>query len=157
MSASVPPVVSTLLPRYVNASTSSRAVQCMRIGLLVLERVFITCIFAVLGVRPMFCCSLRVCPSFPAFVSVCVKGELCHLQSQGHPAALILSTESCFFSLIVSVMIQPVARRNRNGKSRPSLLVAVLPMVACLGHLRNALPIFGAAPPELKSVGHSCL
>ncbi len=80
--------------RYVNASTSSRAVLCMRIGLLVLEW-----ILAILGVRTSFVAAYE---SLSVFSCICIcvcESRASHQQSQGHLAAPTLSTESHFFSL----------------------------------------------------------
>ncbi len=57
-----------------------------------------TRVFAVLGVRPSFDAACETLSVLPFFVSVCVKGELCHPQSQGHPAAPKWSTGSHYSS-----------------------------------------------------------
>lgn len=77
MSASVRGV-TTSLPRYANVSTSTRAVLYVRMKLLVLERTFITCVFAVLGVRQSF---VTACESLSVFSFICVKGEPCEVKA----------------------------------------------------------------------------
>lgn len=68
MLASVALLACTTLLMYVNPSTSSGAVLCIRIGLLVLERMFTTCLCCI-GCNTNFWYSLWAYLSSPPFVS----------------------------------------------------------------------------------------
>ena len=160
-SISVPPFVSTILPRNVKDCASSRISHCTVIGLVLLF-IFVTLVL------PSFIFSPNVATVVPVSgVISCIRFWLCeeknephHRQIKGHLIVPSVYSVHCMpfcFPSAAVLMVQSIATRKRNGESMQPCLTPIstsnVSMILPSGRTLPVIPLYVVLIIEMNVSG----